>query len=81
MDTTASPIMTTTTTIVLTTPTNASTPTPPADAATINAFEMARQTLNINRGGVVAMPQVGQTLRSCQRSCDTAGRGGLQQLE
>ena len=76
MDTTGSPIMsTTTTTVVLTTLTNVSTPSAPAAAATINALEMARQTLNINRGGVAAMPQVGQTPRSRQGSGDTAGRG------
>ena len=70
MDTSASPIMTTTTTVVWITLTNVSIPPAPAAAATINALEMARQTLNINRGGVVAMPP-----RSHPASGDTAGRG------
>ena len=75
MDTTVSPLMTTTITVVLTTLTNVSTPTAPAAATTLNAFEMARKTLDINRGGVVVMPQVGQTPRSREGSGDTAGRG------
>ena len=58
-DTTASPLMTSTTTVVLTTLNNVSIPTAPAATDTINTFEMAGQTLNKDRGGVVAMPQVG----------------------
>ena len=67
--------MTTTIAVFITTLTNVSTPSAPsAPSALNNALEMAGRTLNINRGGVGAMPMVGQTPRSCQGSGDT-GRG------
>ena len=73
MDKTASPTMTTTTAVVITTLTNVTTPSAPsAPSAAMNAIEMARATLNINKCCIGAMPMVGQTPRSHQGSGDTA---------